>query len=368
MRTQLTPIDAASAQQLARAAGVSVPVEQSAAWERFDEALPGREPWHRLVYREDGVERAILALTRYRGRGFVYLWAKHGPVWLSPERPSAPQEARLRGALVRSVRTADPLIVFVRLHAWHRAPDTRELLQTMPIERTVVVPLVGEDGAPLDDDALMASFKKRGRRDLRKGLRENPLEPVEETAEGPVSREVFGEMYDVLRETADRDDFGINDEEVYWAMLTALGPETARVFLARDDSGAILAWNIITVHDGHAVAYYGASTHEGRRARAPEQLYWHILRALRDEGIEDFDFLGVDSERAPRLAGVAEFKRKFSEDIVDVAGAWDVPVLPRLYAALVAVSGVKRSVSASVRGLAERARTLIASGGEEGCR
>ena len=254
-RTQLTPIEAARAADLAREAGVPLPIEQSAAWDRFDRAMPGRAPWMRLAYREDDAELAVVALTEYRGRGFRYLWAKHGPVWLLPEgrRPTPDQEQRFRAALVRAVRRADRGIAFVRLHAWKRAADTHELLQTMPHDRTVVVPLWGvppappakgrkgggprpaADGAeavagPLDDDALMSSFKKRGRRDLRKGLRENPLRTEDVTG---LSRDDFDELYAVLVETAARDEFGIAEIDTYWTMLDALGPEHARVFVAR---------------------------------------------------------------------------------------------------------------------------------------
>ena len=381
-RTQLTPIEAARAADLAREAGVPLPIEQSAAWDRFDRAMPGRAPWMRLAYREDDAELAVVALTEYRGRGFRYLWAKHGPVWLLPEgrRPTPDQEQRFRAALVRAVRRADRGIAFVRLHAWKRAADTHELLQTMPHDRTVVVPLWGvppappakgrkgggprpaADGAeavagPLDDDALMSSFKKRGRRDLRKGLRENPLRTEDVTG---LSRDDFDELYAVLVETAARDEFGIAEIDTYWTMLDALGPEHARVFVARAGDGELVAWNIVTVNDGTGVAYYGASTATGRRTSAPEQLYWFILRTLRDEGVREFDFLGIDSERAPRLAGVAEFKRKFSDEITEVAGPWDVPVRPVLYRGLVGALAAKRGALGAARSGVGRVRELIA--------
>lgn len=396
VRTQLTPIDAGQAADLARAAGVPVPVEQSAAWDRFDAAMPGRSPWMRLAYQEDGADLAVVALSEYRGRGFRYLWAKHGPVWLLPQgqRPTPEQEARFRAALVRAVHRADRGIAFVRLHAWERAADTLELLQTMPHDRTVVVPLWavpapapkgkggrkgGGGGAPsapaqdaphvpagekqpVDDDALMSSFKSRGRRDLRKGLRENPLDTRDVTG---LSRAEFDELYAVLVETAGRDAFGIADVGTYWTMIDALGPEHARVFIARSDTGELVAWNIVTVHDSVGVAYYGASTANGRRMRGPEQLYWFIMRTLRDEGVREFDFLGIDSERAPRLAGVSEFKRKFSEEITEVAGPWDVPVRPLVYRGLLGALAAKRGAVAGARAGVARVKGLVARGAGE---
>src|SRR5699024_98934 len=135
--------------------------------------------------------------------------------------------------------------------ATHRAADLHELLQSVTYDRTVVVELAGRS-----DDELLAGMKKRGRRDLRKGLREQPVDCSEDTG---LSAEGFTELYDVLRETAERDGFGVHPMTVYTTMLEALGAQHARLFVARHD-GQVQAWVIVTVNDGLATAYYAAST------------------------------------------------------------------------------------------------------------
>ncbi len=338
---RLVPVDDAEFATLT--AHVTVPVEQSLAWDAYDRAVPGRWPWKRFAFYVDDELAAVLSLSEYVGRGFRYLWAKHGPVWLVEPTPEL--EAALRERLVTGVRAVDPRLVFVRLHAAHRSEDLCELLQSVTYDRTVVVELAGRN-----DDELLAGMKKRGRRDLRKGLREQPVECTEETGISPAG---FEELYDVLRETADRDGFGVHPMSVYTTMLDALGPRHARLFVARHE-GQIQAWVIVTVHDGAATAYYAASSAAGRAHDAPTQLYWHIIRTLRDEGAQTFDFMGIGSPLAPSLEALTTMKTKFNPDVAEVAPAWDVPVRPWTYRALTKALAAKRSALATARRVVSR--------------
>ncbi len=345
----LRPLDDAT--YLDHCAGREVPLEQTPHWDRFDLAA-GRTPWRRLGAWEGEELVALVSLTELRGRGFRYLWAKHGPVWFV--EPTPERERALRRALAGGVRRADRVLVFVRLHARHRADDLHELLQTVTFDRTVVLDLAQ------DEEELLASMKKRGRRDVRKALRETTMSAGEETG---LSREAFAELYDLLVETGGRDGFGIGEESTYWAMLDALGPEHCRLFVTRR-GGRALAWGIVTVHDTYASYYYAASNAEGRRSGAADLLVWHMATALRASGVRTFDLMGIDSDRAPQLRGVRDFKTKFSEEVVEVDGAWDLPVRPAWYSALVTALALKRravdAVRAVRRALARGARERVA--------
>ena len=332
-------------ESLAEEAKVDLPLEQTSAWEVFDWAVGGRLPWRKLVWLVDGEPRAFLTATKMRGRGFTYLWAKHGPVWAGPT-PSAREEAAFRSDLVRVVRSIEPEVDFVRLHAHHRAGDLRELLQSVTYDRTVVLDL------RKDADALLASMKKRGRRDVRKAMRDESLVAADETEN---AHAVFSELYELLVETGERDSFGILPQETYEAMLVGLGPEHCRLYTVRRE-GRPLCWGIVTTTASQATYYYAASNDEGRKAGAPDLLVFAMARFLRERGIESFDLMGIDSERAPQLAGVRGFKTKFSEEIAEVPGAWDVPVSPLRYEALVKALAAKRWATAKLDSVRQRLR------------
>ncbi|MFC4556516.1 lipid II:glycine glycyltransferase FemX [Georgenia faecalis] len=346
MSSRLRPLD--GTEFAALTADVVVPVEQSLVWDAYDRAMPGRRPWKRFAFEVDGRPAAVIALSEYRGRGFRYLWAKHGPVWMC--EPTAELERALRTVLVAGVRAVDPGIAFVRLHARHGADDLHELLQSVTYDRTVVVHLDSRS-----DDDLLAGMKKRGRRDLRKGQREHPVEVREETG---LTADDFAELYAVLQETAERDGFGIHPASVYTTMLDALGPGAARVFVGRHD-GAIESWVIVTVHDAAATAYYAASSAAGRASDAATQLYWEIIRTLRDEGVRTFDFMGIGSDRAPSLESLTTMKTKFTPEVTAVDGAWDVAVRPLRYAALTRALALKRAGVRAVREAVPTARGAL---------
>lgn len=311
-----------------------LPIEQAPRWDAYDRATVGRTRWGRYAVLDDADQAlAIIALTEFAGRGFRYLWAKHGPVWLQAEPPTAAQEAALREALLAEVRRRDPGIAFVRLHAEHRAPELHELLQTVTYDRTVIL------DPRRTEDELFAEMKKGDRYSVRKAVKDETMTVAEETGRGPAA---FDELYAVLRETAERDSFGIYPASVYRTMLDTLG-DAARVFVARRD-GRVLAWAIVTVYDGGATYYYGAGTAEGRKALAAYRVQWEVLRVLRVEGVRHYDLMGVASDRAPQLAGVSDFKTKFAAGTTAVPGAWDVPARPGRYALLVRALRAKRAL------------------------
>lgn len=337
------PIGPEALEDLADAAGVAVPIEQAAVWDAFDATIAARTPWGRLAAQDaSGKVVAVIALTEYEGRGFRYLWAKHGPVWLTP--PTAEAERALRDALRAFLKARAPHIAFVRMHAHHEAADLRPLLQSVTYDETVVVDLTPSE------DEIMAAMGKTGRKKLRRTLRDEGFLLTEERG---ISREGFEELYEIYRETAKRDGFGIYPAEVYFSMLAALG-DSARLFVARRTDGPgdvdsttpgrAVSWVLSTFYDGIGQDYYGASNAEGFETNAALRLKWHILMSLKADGCERYDMMGVGSAKAPQLMGVRQFKMQFADETTPVDPSWDVPVKPMKYRALKLALAAKRLV------------------------
>ena len=132
------------------------PVEQTEAWERFEEAM-GRPLWGRYLYEDEGKPVAAIALYRYEMGGQTFLWAKHGPVWLKEQSPE--REAHLRRLLRAVVKERDRSVRFIRMHARYHDTDLRELLSTITYDRTYVIDLV-----PKTPEKMAAVMPKDGRR------------------------------------------------------------------------------------------------------------------------------------------------------------------------------------------------------------
>lgn len=340
----ITAVDDDTFMGFASNAASPLPLELTPRWTEFDARVPGRSPWRRLAVWETAdapQPLALLAFTRYQGRGFTYLWARHAPWWLhlSPDqRPSAEDEGRLREALTSYLRAEAPADAFARWDAWHRAREVKPLLQTTTYDRTVTIDLTQPA------DAYLASLNKKFRYTVRQALARTELSISEEPA---LTREAFAELYGVYRETADRDGFGIYDADVYWAMIEALRPHS-RVFVARDveapvPSPPVVAWAIFTTYDGVVQYFYAAGNARARATDATVRLLWEAAEVFRSEGAHTMDLMGIDSELAPSLAGVGIFKRKWGEP-VEVRPSWDVPLKPALYTALRLALRLKRLV------------------------
>lgn len=97
--------DAATMEQQAVQAGLTLPIEQTAVWAKYQNTIDGRTPWGAYVVKQDGAPIAFIALIDYETHGYHYLRSVHGPAWL--DKPSAQLEAQVRDLLVEDVRKRD---------------------------------------------------------------------------------------------------------------------------------------------------------------------------------------------------------------------------------------------------------------------
>ncbi|WP_312348144.1 GNAT family N-acetyltransferase [Actinomyces sp.] len=317
-----------TAEEMRRAAAgvVPLPIEQTAVWEAF-EASQGRTLWGRYAWEEDGRTCALVCLHETSLRGFTYLWARHGPVWLKEQSPQRAQ--RFRTDLAQLVRQRDRRVVFVRLHSTYSACDLREPIQGITYDRTVVIDTTGGT-----EESVLESMTTDGRRAVRrarKRMDEGGGRLLEETG---LDREQFDEYYSVLVETATRDGFRPHPEQVYWDMMTTLGPEHARLFGIRVD-GELVCWDMVVLNDRRAMTYYGASSARARSVLGPDALDFGVAVILAGEGIQGLDLMGAHSPRVPELYGLGRYKQRFARSFTDVDGAWDMPVHTGVYTLLV---------------------------------
>ena len=249
-------------------------------------------------------------------------------------KPTEAEEREVVDAIVDTVKKADKSIAFLRIDTWF-ADGTEKVLSTVPYDQTVVIDVTG------GDDEILARMKRRGRRDVRKSLRECPAEVADETDKALAD---FSEYYDVMVETGQRDGFTPAPMSDYSDMIGALGADHCRVFAARIED-RVVAWSIVTVNGTHAVRYYAGMRNEVMRLHVTEQACcipnaasW-ARRVLRNT-----ISMGIGSDFAPSLKGLNEFKCKFTEEITPVAPARDVPIKKVFYKTLQTVQGVRKAL------------------------
>lgn len=309
--------------------GVNLPIEQTAVWARYQKDIDGRTPWGAFVIKQDGETVAFISLIDFETHGYHYLRSVHGPTWVV--KPSEDEEHDVIEALARAVHGKDGGIVFLRIDTWYPSA-TVPVLSTVPYDQTVVIDVTG------GDDAILSRMKRRGRRDVRKSLRECPAQCEDETAQALAD---FSEYYDVMVETGKRDGFTPAPMSDYADMIGALGTQHCRVFAARID-GRVVAWSIVTVNGTHAVRYYAGMRSEVMRLHVTDKLLYQECCILGAQGITAYDLMGIGSDFAPSLMGLNEFKTKFTEEITPVAAGRDVPIKTLFYRTLTGVQSLRR--------------------------
>lgn len=327
---RLEPIDLPVLEHEASEAGLNLPIEQTGIWAGYQNDIPGRTFWGAYRIVDNGKPLAFVSFIDYLTHGYHFLRSVHGPAWVS--KPSPETERAVIDAIVAEVKRKDRNEAFIRFAVWdYEADYAKPTLSTVPYNATVVIDVTG------GDEAIMSRMKRRGRRDVRKSLRECPAEMADETAQAITD---FSEYYDVMVETGKRDGFTPAPITDYSDMIQALGADHCRVFAARIDD-RVVAWSIVTVNGTHAVRYYAGMRNEVMRMHVTDKLlYWECCELGR-QGINTYDLMGIGNDFNPSIKGLNEFKTKFTEEITDVAPDRDVPIKKGFYALLTLVKSVR---------------------------
>lgn len=328
---QVNKITLAQMESKAAELGLALPIEQTSVWATYQATIPGRTPWGCVEAVRDGEVIALASFFDYETHGYHYLRSTHGPVWT--EAPSAELEAECVVALRGFLRAQAKKAVFARMAVASETAGCEPVLSTCPYNQTLVIDVTGTE------DDILARMKPRGRRDVRKALRESPAVCADET---DLALKSFEEHYDVMRETGERDGFTPAPCSDYEDMIRILGPEHCRVYAGRID-GRVVTWSIVTINGTRAVRYYGASRSETMRQHVTDKLVLFECNDLRDnKGVLDYDMMGIGNDFAPSLMGLNEFKTKFAKNgIVDVAPDRDLPLKKGFYKALCAVKKLR---------------------------
>ncbi len=312
---------------------VVVPVEQLPIWQDYEQTIPGREPWGYVVFEADGSIVAAASLLQYETHGYHYLRTHHAPVWAF--EPTAEQEREMLEALAAFIRNEDGKQAFIRLAVAHDLPETCPCLSTLPYDTTVIIDLSGTT------EDILSRMKPRGRRDVRKSLRECPATVADETER---AAESFEEYYEIMCQTGERDGFVPAPMSDYQSMVRILGAEHCRVFAGRLD-GKLVAWSLVTISGTRATRYYAATALGAGRLRIADVLVLFECEQAASLGCTEYDLMGIGSEFAPETMNLNEFKTKFAkEGTVKIAPDRDLPLKKGFYRALVTAKGLRQKI------------------------
>lgn len=180
------------------------------------------------------------------------------------------------------------------------------------------------------DDDLLQQMKPKTRYNVRLAERRGAT-----VREGTLA-DLPG-VYRLLRETAERNAFGIHSLEYYQDVLKTFGPDLA--LLVAEVEGDLAAAVVAIRQQREAVYMYGASTAQHQRHMPAYLVQFAAMRWARESGCEWYDFWGIpDSDEPPGgaedgdgkslnvrsgLWGTYRFKQGFGGEVVSYPGVFE---------------------------------------------
>lgn len=212
--------------------------------------------------------------------------------------------------------------------------------------RTVKVPIADED------DAILAQMHQKTRYNVRLARRRGV-----EFRRMPVHPESVAAFYELMQDTARRNEFAVHSLDYYGDFLDVFGDD-ALLMGAWSDTGHLAAALIAAAFGSEAIYMYGASSTTHRAHGAAFGLQFEAMKWARERGCATYDLWGIPpedppssaDEQATRIAstkgedwrGLYRFKTGFGGEIVGYPPTMErryAPVLPWLARRLGVVGG-----------------------------
>ena len=182
----------------------------------------------------------------------------------------------------------------------------------------------------LSEEEILKQMKPKGRYNIKVAQKHGVY--IEK-----VSKDHLKEFYQLIEQTAERDNFSIHNPHYYKTMLDTLGDASALWMAyhasASERSPIPLAGLIATYWGTTATYYYCGSSYEHRNMMAPYLLQWKVMQDAKAHGCTTYDLLGVappDAKNHP-WQGVTDFKTKFGGNLISYSHAKEFVFKPVWY-------------------------------------
>lgn len=282
---------------------------QSGEWEEFQRSL-GRKTWR---------AKDVLIVRHAMPFGMNYLycprpdtgrWTPDAGIWKEARRI-----ARKENSVFLKIDPIDA-ITFPAFIV-HRS------LSSLQPQKTVILDI------QRSEDNLLAGMHEKTRYNIRLAGRK----AVRIVKSGPrVSRRERDLFWQLLKETAARDQFRAHERRHYELLLDARSESFSNELFFAEHEGVALACAVVNFYrpGGTAAYLHGASNRLRKEVMASQLLHWEIALEAKRRGFSRYDFWGIDEEKWP---GLTRFKRGFGGREIAYPRSIDVVYRPIAYAA-----------------------------------
>ena len=171
-------------------------------------------------------------------------------------------------------------------------------------------------------DQAMMRLKESTRRNIRAGIKQGV------TVEASEASAAMDSFYELLQETAAREQFTIRSRAYYQDLLSLFRERgQGAVYLARLEE-RLLAGAVMLFFGSKLVYLYGGTRTDARDLKPGYLLHWRAIEDAQRRGCTTYDMWGVplDPQPGQRGYGYSVFKSRFNGRMVRFIGLYDLPV------------------------------------------
>lgn len=228
---------------------------------------------------------------------------------------------------------------FLKLEPGHFPLDERLNLADMgfvPSPQSIQPPNTIQVDISCDEQAILTRMNQGTRRKIRKSR----AGELQFSQGGRDDLEAFCRL---MRETGNRNAFGVHSAAYYEAVFDLLIPEQGALLMAWRGDALLAALMVFALGD-NSWYFYGASSREQSKLQASYGLQWRAIQWAKARGCRSYDMWGIPDHdeatleaqfktRKDGLWGVYGFKRGWGGEVRRTVGAWDLPFNPLVYRA-----------------------------------
>lgn len=292
---------------------------QSTAWKAYQHAL-GRETRVYAACDGETIVAGSLVVIDRTNFGLSAWDIPRGPVWNDEAAART-----LLDAIVLDAKKGGALSLYLSPLQVLDVPGSAPSPRHEQPEATRVLDLTK------NDEEILAQMHQKGRYNIKVAQKNGITVRLSQEIEA---------YYGLMKQTGERDGFGIKPLSHYKAFLARL-PGTFLLLAYTEETP--VAGLLGCVHGTAGIYYYGASSYEHRALMAPYLLQWEAIRYCKKHGCTSYDLLGVAPEGSGAdhpWAGISGFKEKFGGAFVAYPAERQIVLKPLALKAL----QMKRSI------------------------
>lgn len=161
---------------------------------------------------------------------------------------------------------------------------------------------------------LLADMAKKTRQYIRKSAADGV------TIRRVKTRQELEACLALYEQTAARAGFNLHKRQYYLDVFHQMADHSPVFAAYINDQPVAFLWMAISQKTAYEL--YGGMNEEGQKARANYALKWHVIRKMKEWGLDEYDFGGLVA------GGVSIFKQGWTTEVTMFAGTFDYPLSP----------------------------------------